>query len=196
MLLSPPAVFIRAERKGGYMTTATGVKFYPYDPRPEEIRIEDIAYGLSNAPRWAGQTRIHYPVLAHVLEVSDYCMLVERFDGLMHDSAEAFFCDLSSPIKRDLTEYVLLEHQFMTCAAKKFGFIWPCPPGVKLVDEYVMLCEAAALFEPRPAYEYTLQGKKPRLDEYPGKVRPRLHSCYECRKTLREEFLERFKHYQ
>jgi hypothetical protein len=33
--------------KDRYLSTYTGKKFYPYDPRPEQICIEDIAHGLS-----------------------------------------------------------------------------------------------------------------------------------------------------
>lgn len=31
------------ERKGAWMQTYSGREFYPLDPRPEEIHIEDIA---------------------------------------------------------------------------------------------------------------------------------------------------------
>lgn len=35
------------ERKGVWIQTYTGRMFWPLDPRPEEIWIEDIAHALS-----------------------------------------------------------------------------------------------------------------------------------------------------
>lgn len=35
------------DRIGDWMQTYTGRQFWPIDPRPEEIEIEDIAHALS-----------------------------------------------------------------------------------------------------------------------------------------------------
>jgi hypothetical protein len=47
-------------RVGGVVCTASGVPFYPLDPRPDEIRIEDIAHALSNMCRWTGHVKEFY----------------------------------------------------------------------------------------------------------------------------------------
>src|SRR5581483_11147234 len=36
-----------SERKGAWILTYLGVEFYPFDPRVEDIQIEDIAHALS-----------------------------------------------------------------------------------------------------------------------------------------------------
>src|ERR1700693_75116 len=52
-------------RKGDWIQTFTGRQFWPLDPRPEEVCIEDIAHGLSNECRFAGQCRSFYSVAQH-----------------------------------------------------------------------------------------------------------------------------------
>lgn len=48
------------ERIGGWIQTRTGVAFYPNDPRPSEVNIEDIAHALSNICRFAGHVKRFY----------------------------------------------------------------------------------------------------------------------------------------
>ncbi len=44
------------ERYGDWIQTYTGKQFWPLDPRPEDVDIEDIANALSNLGRYAGHT--------------------------------------------------------------------------------------------------------------------------------------------
>jgi len=48
-----------------YLSTYTGKKFFPFDPRPEQICIEDIAHGLSMLCRFSGQCPYFYSVAEH-----------------------------------------------------------------------------------------------------------------------------------
>ncbi|HEU4751891.1 MAG TPA: hypothetical protein VFU47_02205, partial [Armatimonadota bacterium] len=41
-------------RNGDWMQTFTGSRFYPFDPRVSEVRIEDIAHALANLCRFGG----------------------------------------------------------------------------------------------------------------------------------------------
>lgn len=45
------------ERVGNWLRTYTGKRFYPLDPRIEEIDIEDIAHALSMLCRFGGHCR-------------------------------------------------------------------------------------------------------------------------------------------
>ncbi len=68
---------LRGRRLGNYIYTASGVRFYPLDPRVEDFRVEDVARGLSNECRYAGQlafdTGYHfYSVAEHSVIVSQY----------------------------------------------------------------------------------------------------------------------------
>lgn len=50
----------QSERHGSFMQTATGRKFWPMDPRAEEVFIEDIAHSLSMQCRYAGHVLRFY----------------------------------------------------------------------------------------------------------------------------------------
>ncbi len=91
-------------RKGQWIQTFTGLCFWPLDPRPEEIRIEDIAHALSLQCRFNGHCRAFYSVAQHSVLVAE---LVERFQpeaalaGLLHDASEAYLSDLPRPLKNE-----------------------------------------------------------------------------------------------
>lgn len=94
------------ERIGEWMHTSLGGKFYPADPRPEEIFISDIANGLALDCRYGGQGSVYnyYSVAEHCVHMADYalrqgwepklCLAV-----LLHDAAEAYLRDLPRPVK-------------------------------------------------------------------------------------------------
>ena len=46
-----------------YITTVTGKHFYPLNPNPQDIDIEDIAHALSLICRANGHFKYFYPVL-------------------------------------------------------------------------------------------------------------------------------------
>jgi len=77
-----------------------------YNPRPEEIILEDGVYALSHIPRFNGNTVELYPVLAHLIWC--YRIAAHRFPGwkslhkacLFHDFHEWITGDMASPIKQ------------------------------------------------------------------------------------------------
>lgn len=79
-------------------------KFYPFDPRPEEMCIEDIAHGLSTECRYGGHCPF-FSVAEHSVNVSRFLHL--RFPenprvamyGLMHDASEGYLADVPRPLK-------------------------------------------------------------------------------------------------
>lgn len=101
-----------AEHGGGHneIDTWTGEKIRPLDPDPEKINLEDIAHGLSNVGRFAGQGREFYSVARHSVHVS---LEVEARGGseaaqryaLVHDAAEAYLSDVPGPVKKSLPGY-------------------------------------------------------------------------------------------
>ena len=58
------------QRKGDWMQTATGGVFWPVDPRPEDVEIEDIAHALSLICRYCGHVREFYSVAQHSVLVA------------------------------------------------------------------------------------------------------------------------------
>src|SRR5579885_2784587 len=96
-------------RHGDWIQTYCGVAFYPLDPRPEEILIEDIAHALSMLCRFTGHVKRFYSVAQHCVYVSHRCDPKDALWGLLHDAAEAYLNDISRPVK-SLRELPLSTH--------------------------------------------------------------------------------------
>lgn len=139
----------RMLRENSWIQTFTGKKFFPLDPKPEDICIEDIAHSLSMQCRFAGAfKRILFGC------PSLYCNGELLFNGaenvelaryaLLHDASEAYLTDIPRPLKH------LPEFQFYRDAEKhlqemiyiKFGLNPIEPKAVKKAD-WDMLCEEA-----------------------------------------------------
>ncbi len=85
-----------------YIHTYTGIKFGLRPPKAENIDILDIAHALSLINRFTGHTRRAMSVGAHALAVYDIVDEKYLWEGLHHDDGEAYYQDLSSPLKRML----------------------------------------------------------------------------------------------
>ena len=57
------------KRKGDFTSMICGGAFWPLDPIPEEVHLEDIAHALSMQCRWGGHVRQFYSVAQHCLLV-------------------------------------------------------------------------------------------------------------------------------
>jgi len=135
-----------------YIRTFSGGKFFAFEPERGDIRIEDIAQGLSMSCRWGGQCKHWYPVAAH----SVWCSLTVpdqfKFCALMHDASEGLgLSDIASPFKMLLPQYKDVEDVAMTAIAARFGFSWPVPREVKRADRLALYHERKALFD-TPVY--------------------------------------------
>jgi len=119
--------------KGDWAQTYTGKAFYPEDPRPEDIDINDIAHALSLMCRFNGHCTEFYSVAEHSVRVSKYMqnryakyhMEMPSPDmcsiyGLMHDSTEAYISDVIRPIKKNIKEFKNLEDIIYIVILKKF----------------------------------------------------------------------------
>lgn len=111
----------------------TGRRFYPLDPRPEDVTIEDIAHALSNVCRWGGRVREFYSVAqhsAHVAQIVERTHPQHALRALLHDAAEAYLGDIATPIKRmihvgerdgDTREFQYVEMDLMECIHEALG---------------------------------------------------------------------------
>ena len=93
-----------------YITTYTGVHFEPTNPKPESIRIEDIAHALSLICRGNGHVKTFWSVGEHCL----CCAKEAAARGLprrlvlaclLHDASECYMSDIPRPFKQALPEY-------------------------------------------------------------------------------------------
>ena len=137
------------ERLGDWMQLNSGRRFYPVDPRPDEVFIEDIAHGISLANRFAGQCRSAYSVAQHSVLVSRFCDQKDALWGLLHDASEAYIGDITRPLKRSglLGGYLDAESKLMQAVTFRFGLQPQMPPSVKLADDILLVTEARDLFD-------------------------------------------------
>ena len=118
------------DRVGEWMRTSTGGRFYPLDPRPEEIDILDIANGLALGCRYAGQGRIDrfYSIAEHSVLLARY--VYERYPSVpkvalvvaLHDAAEGYLTDLPRAVKHAVgSPYSTMEDEIETMIWEKYG---------------------------------------------------------------------------
>jgi 5'-deoxynucleotidase YfbR-like HD superfamily hydrolase len=131
------------ERKGESFRTFTGRRFWPLDPRPEDLDIEDIARGLALTNRFNGHTLVPYSVAQHSVLVSYMVPEGMEFEGLMHDASEAMgIGDLISPSKRQMSQYRRVEKRIMLAIRARYGMLRKEQPEVKLADTFLYYAEA------------------------------------------------------
>ena len=122
----------------------SGAWFDLLDPDGSTFTIEDIAHGLANVCRYAGQCRTFYSVAEHSLKVSETCPDAP-FAALLHDAAEAFVGDVSRPLKQLIPQYKLIEDGIETAILARFGLPTRLPPAVKTADMRVLAAERVQL---------------------------------------------------
>ena len=108
-----------------YITTYTGKHFWPLDPDPEMICIEDIAHALSMICRGNGHVKTFWSVGEHCL----WCAKEAHARGLpckivlaclLHDASECYMSDIPRPFKGELPEYQEYENRLLDIIYKKF----------------------------------------------------------------------------
>jgi hypothetical protein len=161
------------QRIGDWIQTFTGKQFFPFDPRPEDICIEDISHALSLLCRFGGHCREFYSVAQHSVLVSLNCPRWP-LHGLLHDASESYIVDLPSPIKRHLVdigvmEYAEAEMNISGVIMWKFGVLrtidmpsekWERSEETKAADLLLLATEARDLVSPlHPEWAVKLAGK-------------------------------------
>lgn len=135
----------------GWIQTYTGKKFFPMDPKVEDIDLEDIAHALSHTCRFTGHCKKgFYSVAQHSVFVSYICKREHALYGLLHDASEAYLVDLAKPIKK-LPEFQIfrdLEAKVMEAVCNKFGLPLAEPKDVKEADTIMLATEARDLMAP------------------------------------------------
>lgn len=145
-------------RIGNYMHTYRGGKYWPFDPRAEDVFIEDIAHSLATKCRYAGHCQGFYSVAEH----SVYCSYIgpqdEALERLLHDAAETYNGDLIRPLKHSdefAAPFRKLETINELIVAEKFKLTYPYPPSVKIADEMVTAAEVNQIIKQNSDFDFS-----------------------------------------
>jgi uncharacterized protein len=140
------------QRYGDWIQTYTGGVFWPLDPRPEEVRIEDIAGALAKTCRYNGHTLLFYSVAEHCVLLSRAVEPQYAAWALLHDAAEAYLSDVPSPVKRFLPGFREFEDRIMDAVTTRFQLPPHKPIAVRQADFAILNDEKNALMarEPHP----------------------------------------------
>lgn len=164
--------------------TRSGRVFDLLDPRPQDVDIDDIAWHLAALCRFTGATKEFYGVAQHSVLVSDLCW--ERcpdnrreaaLAGLLHDAAEAYVGDVSSPLKRAMRAvngviegaYDVIEHRVQQAILARYCVrVVPYGTLVKTADLDILAQEKRDLMGSSPA-PWAIDS---RVCPFPGILRP------------------------
>ena len=124
-----------------YVSTFSGNRFYPLEPRIDRVAIEDIARGLAYQCRFNGQTREFYSVAQHSLIVSALVPPTLRLAALLHDAAEAYLGDMVKPLKVLLPAFAAIEEQVSAIIATAFGIDFSDYGPIKRADLIALATE-------------------------------------------------------
>ncbi len=151
-------------RKGDFIGVYGGKKFWPLDPRPEDVDMIGVAHALSQVCRFNGHTKFHWSIAQHSLLVEDIlCTYLGQSEnyrmrllGLLHDASEAYISDLLRPFKKSVNGYKEIE------AAVENAILVHCGLNeesiekyelVKLADDIALMVEARMLMYPDENWE-------------------------------------------
>jgi 5'-nucleotidase len=140
--------------RGDWMQTATGRQFWPLDPRPHEVFIEDIAHALSMICRFGGHCRRFYSVAEHSVLISRAAAVEHKRWALLHDAPEGYIGDKIRPLKPHLIGYREAEQKIMRAIAVRFDLHLDQPASVKALDLALLMDERdQAMSDPPQAWD-------------------------------------------
>jgi 5'-deoxynucleotidase YfbR-like HD superfamily hydrolase len=102
-------------------------------PETSVFTEKEIAHNLSHICRFTGAGK-WYSVAEHSVWVSYLVPTEHQFAALLHDAAEAFLSDISSPLKQLLPDYKVIEERVEREIFERFGLNYPMHPSIKIAD--------------------------------------------------------------
>lgn len=136
-------------RRGAWMGTSSGGKFWPLDPRVEDFNIGDIAHHLSMICRYGGAVQSFYSVAEHSILVSHYVPPEYAKEALLHDASEAYVGDLIRPLKHqpEMAAFREAEDRIYPLVMEAFGVVSTeeSRKVISFVDDQIIADEVRAL---------------------------------------------------
>lgn len=136
-------------RHGQFMQTFSGRRYWPCNPVPSEVFIEDIAHALSLQCRYAGHCLRYYSVAEHSVLIARHLAAKHAPEvalaGLLHDASEAYCVDIPRPLKPYLTNYKEIEESNWKAIAARYRLSAEIPAEVHDADNRIIADELANL---------------------------------------------------
>lgn len=137
-----------------WIETYSGHVFHLNRPVPHEVFIEDIAHALAAIPRFTGHCHRTYSVAEHSYNVMRVLKANGRPDlalwGLLHDAHEAYYGDMSTPLKSLLPQYTVLTSWADQAIFRRFGLGETVPQAVKYADAAMLMYEKSEVMGELP----------------------------------------------
>ena len=147
---NPTCIAVRTDEN--WIPTFSGIRYWPTDPRPEDVRLIDVAHHLANICRFTGATRGHYSVAQHCVLMSELAAMPDhlRMVALLHDAAEAYTGDFARPVKYTIPDMNRLDMLNTAAVEVAFGVkLEPKPPEVRQADLAMLVAERMQLLSVR-----------------------------------------------
>jgi hypothetical protein len=180
-------------RLGEWILMPSGTEFHVLDPRPEEVRIDEIAHCLAHTCRFHGSTRHHYSVAQHSVYVA-WLLRREsaqtRLQALLHDASESYLPDLAPQVKHAIPGFRRLEAALWSAVAQRFELPETKPPILKAADLACLWAELDQLLPEhrQPGLAGTLSALQAAFPALVGEAR-RLRIRERSPRQARERFL-------
>ncbi len=129
----------------GFIQTLSGKQFDYLNSTAADIVIEDIATALSHTCRFGGHLPEFYSVAEHSVLCSQLVPPEFALEALLHDGAEAYCCDLPSPLKVLIPDYRFIEARIDILIRHKFGLPEETSSVVKYADLTMLATERREL---------------------------------------------------
>jgi len=144
-------MFNKAPQGNNWIQLRSGTAFDPFNPKVEDIHIEDIAHALSNICRFGGHCREFYSVSEHSYWVSLLVPPEHALQALLHDGSESFLLDVPTPFKRheSFLLYRETESRLQQLIYRRFGVSEIEHGCVKAADLEMLATEARDLLDPQ-----------------------------------------------
>lgn len=125
-------------RTRDYITTYSGHAFSPLAPDADAIDVRDVAHALARIGRANGHFVDFYSVGQHCLDCAQEALARgyrarQALACLLHDASEAYMADITSPVKKNLRQYVAVEDRLLDVIYQKY-----LPGGIRPREQRVV----------------------------------------------------------
>lgn len=136
-----------------WLETFTGRRFWPAEPRVQDITVFDIAHSLAYKCRYNGHTCRYYSVAEHSVVLAMFARHLQhpvelQYHMLMHDGSETYLPDVPRPIKHFFPELVAMEKHLDGVIREWAGLGQTVPQMVKEWDSRIIVDERQQVLLP------------------------------------------------